>query len=381
MSINYKEFIHPSDKTAMEALRKIPGFNALTKKFMNIIGEKIFKIESTSSYIKLGPNQMPRIYNILVKVCERLKIKTPELYLKLDRDPNAYTYGDSDIFIVIHSGLIETMSEEQIETVLAHECGHILCHHTLYRTMGTLLLNGATFVVNNFIKDIVTSAVLVSIQYAMAYWMRCSEFSADRVSAYYHNSPEPVVDVMLALSGATSNLNEEINRDEFLAQAKDYKVLVDSSAYNKAIEVLKFGMIDHPLNVYRAYEIVEFYKKNKELFSQEYDVIDSTEDPYLPDVKAKQKYNIRIWYEYIKPKKFIKMGGIFDNEPLNIKIAEKEEKILKNSLADLYIDEGTWELVVWNSHSESSFIVPVNSNKALIVSWDSELQSFSIKDK
>ena len=223
--------------------------------------------------------------------------------------------------------------------------------------------------------------MLVSIQYAMAYWMRCSEFSADRVSAYYHNSPEPVVDVMLAFSGATSNLNEEVNRDEFLSQAKDYKVLVDSSAYNKAIEVLKFGMIDHPLNVYRAYEIVEFYKKNKELFLQEYDVIDSTGDPYLPDVTTKQKYNLRIWYEYIKPKKFIKMGGIFDNEPLNIKILGTEERILKNSLADLYIEEGVWELVVWNSHSECSFIVPVNNNKSLVVSWDSELQRFSIKDK
>ncbi len=68
----------------------------------------------------------------------------------MDVYPNAYTYGDTKPFIVITSGLFETFPDELIPTVIAHECGHILCHHTLYTTMGSAILNGASAFVGGF---------------------------------------------------------------------------------------------------------------------------------------------------------------------------------------------------------------------------------------
>lgn len=135
MSLEYGDFIHPSDKKALAALKAIPAFDLVLKKFMSVVGEKMFKIETTSSCLKLGEEQMPEIYAILVRVCDKLQIEVPELYLALDRAPNACTYGDTDVFIVLNSGLLETLTPEQIETVIAHECGHIVCHHVLYSTM------------------------------------------------------------------------------------------------------------------------------------------------------------------------------------------------------------------------------------------------------
>ena len=69
---------------------------------MSIYSERISKLETTSSMIRLSENQLPHIYNILVKVCKKLEISIPELYLKLDREPNACTMGDSEIFIVLN---------------------------------------------------------------------------------------------------------------------------------------------------------------------------------------------------------------------------------------------------------------------------------------
>ena len=130
-----------------------------------------------------------------MKVCKRLEIDIPDFYLALDREPNAYTYGDTNISIVITSGLLETMTLKQLETVLAHECGHIVCRHVLYSTMGRYILQGAELFVGGFISR----AIVTSLQYAFSHWMRCSELSADRVAAYYHMSSEPVIDVMMAL--------------------------------------------------------------------------------------------------------------------------------------------------------------------------------------
>lgn len=55
--------------------------------------------------------------------------------------PNAGTYGDTRIFISVTSGLVEMMNDDELDAVLAHECGHILCRHTLYRTIATYLFN------------------------------------------------------------------------------------------------------------------------------------------------------------------------------------------------------------------------------------------------
>lgn len=41
--IEYTDFIHPSDKKALEALKAVPGFDLVLKKFMSIVGEKCFK--------------------------------------------------------------------------------------------------------------------------------------------------------------------------------------------------------------------------------------------------------------------------------------------------------------------------------------------------
>lgn len=70
-----------------------------------------------------------------------------------------------------------------------------------------------------------------------------------------------VINVMMALSGGTHNLNLKSNKEAFFKQAENYKVLIENSTYNKALEFIQFGLNSHPLNVYRAYEINEFYKK------------------------------------------------------------------------------------------------------------------------
>ncbi len=368
MAIQYNDFIHPSDKKALDALKAVPGFDTVLKKFMNLVGERMFMIETTSSYLKLGPNQLPEIYNILLKVCQKLQIKVPELYLSLDRSPNAYTMGDTDIFIVLHSGLLETMTLEQIETVIAHECGHIICHHVLYHTMGQYILNGAEI----FAKGWISGAIVTSLQYAFAYWMRCSEFSADRVAAYYHESAEPVINVMMAFSGGTHNLQYKLNREEFFKQAENYKVLVDNSKYNKVLEFIQFGQMDHPLNAYRAYEINEFYKKyNIKLLAQsknssQYDT---------------SKYKLKIRYECIKPKSLLKMGGIFDTNQLEVTIQNATYYINKDGVQEITLRNGKYNLSITNGIKQTQYFLDLRYDMSIVVSWDSDSGTISVREE
>lgn len=368
MSLEYGDFIHPSDKKALAALKAIPAFDLVLKKFMSVVGEKMFKIETTSSYLKLGENQMPEIYAILVKVCDKLRIEVPELYLALDREPNAYTYGDTDIFIVLNSGLLETLTPEQLETVIAHECGHIVCRHVLYSTMAQFFLTGADF----FRNGILSAAVIASLQYAFAYWMRCSEFSADRVAAVYHGSAAPVVDVMMALSGGTHNLKYTTSKEAFFKQAEEYRELVKESKYNKLLEFIQFGQMTHPLNAYRAYAINEFYSKYSEKTGGEREETAS---------EKKNEYALSIAYEFEKPKSVLKRAKCASEKRLEVCIGNETHYIEKNTEKTLRLKRGKYELSITNTVVKVEYKLNLRYNTKLIVRRDGESGELSVSEE
>lgn len=249
MSIDSKLFLHDSDKAAMTALKIIPGFTQIMKAFMKVWNEQQFKIINMSTNLKLDEGQMKKYYDILPPICEKLGIDIPELYVTLDVNPNAYTYGDTNPFIVLTSGLFETIPDELIPTVIAHECGHIACHHTLYNTMGRLILNGASTFVSGL-----GNIALYPIQLAFAYWMRCGEFSADRAAAICDGNSEKVIEMCMRFAGYDKDIMAEANVDLFMKQALEYREIVNGNAWNKSLEFILFQNLDHPLNAVRAYE-------------------------------------------------------------------------------------------------------------------------------
>ena len=124
--IKPSEFIHPEDAAALRQLESIPGFPALAKKVLELGIEKLQYGLNMASTIRLSPTQLPELYKHLPPICERLGIKEPEFYLEMNPMPNAYTSGDTRVFIVVTSGLVEMMDDEEFDAILAHECGHIL---------------------------------------------------------------------------------------------------------------------------------------------------------------------------------------------------------------------------------------------------------------
>ena len=255
-TINPRDFIHDNDKRAMDALKSIPAFDQFVKAYMKIFNERSMRILNMSSKVKLSPEQCPRIYNLLPPICEKMNIAVPDIYLELNRDPNAYTSGDTYIFITVTTGLLELMNDDEIQTVLAHECGHIICHHVLYSTMGRMILNGAVSMLG------LGGLVNTALSTAFAYWMRCSEFSADRAAAVFCGEANPVIDVMLRLAGGSKEVAGEINAELFMNQALEYANYVSDSKWNRVLEFLALMNVDHPFLTVRASSIREWCEQD-----------------------------------------------------------------------------------------------------------------------
>lgn len=263
MSFDAKYYMHDSDRIAMQGLKAIPGFNQFVKAFMKIWSERQFRISNMSSCIKISEKQMPKYYNMLPPICEKLGIDIPELYLKLDVEPNSYTSGDTKPFITITSGLFETLPEELIPTVLAHECGHIACHHVLYRTMGSILLNGASTALFDLIPFGFSGIASVPLEIAFFYWMRCSELSADRAAILCDGSPDKMSEVCMRLAGFDKDIPAVAYKEGFIEQAKEYRDMVSNSKWDKTLEFFALRYETHPFMSVRTLECEEWGKSEK----------------------------------------------------------------------------------------------------------------------
>lgn len=257
MNIDAKFYMHDADKIALQALQAIPGFTQLFKAFMKVWSEKQFRIQNMSTNLRISEKQLSRYYDMLPPICRKLGIEVPELYLKLDVVPNAYTAGDTKPFIVITSGLLDTMPEELIPTVLAHECGHIACRHCLYTTMGQFILSEAVSLLG------LDGLAILPIQMAFSYWMRCSELSADRAAALCDGNADKIVEMCLRFAGFGKGIHGDINVEEFMNQASEYRQMIDESKWDKTLEFMMLSSIDHPLNAVRAKECHEWAETDR----------------------------------------------------------------------------------------------------------------------
>lgn len=257
MSVNASLYMHEQDRAALTALKSIPAFTPLLRAYMKAWNEKLFRIQNMATNLRLSEKQLPQYYSPLPPICEKLGIEVPELYLQLNVEPNAYTSGDTKPFIVITSGLLETLPEELLPTVLAHECGHIACHHVLYTTMGQMILkgmlNGAAGMFG--LGDLLSLPVAA----AFAHWMRCSEFSADRAAALCDGTADKMVEVCMRFAGYDKDIGGgQGNVEAFLEQAQEYRAMTADDKWNKALELYTYWSTSHPLNAVRASECREW---------------------------------------------------------------------------------------------------------------------------
>lgn len=297
-----KYYTHPSDRSALKALEAIPGFHQLMKAIMKVWDERMSRLKNMSSMIRINEYQLPEYYNLLFPICEKLGIEVPELYLHLNVFPDSYTGGDTKPYIVVTSGLFETIPEELIPTVLAHECGHIACHHVLYSRIANIIKDRTFNVIQQYIPF--GGYATIPLQAGFMRWYRCSELSADRAAVLCDGTSEKTFELCMRFAGYDRDVKGTFNRKEFLLQAKEYRDMINSSTWDTTLETILLMNESHPLSVVRALEAIEFEKS--EIFDR---ILDGTIEEFYkpvevyetaPDVKEAPEKKERVKFEFPK---------------------------------------------------------------------------------
>ncbi|MBI4860135.1 MAG: M48 family metallopeptidase [Candidatus Riflebacteria bacterium] len=237
---------------ALQTLQTFKGLDYICKKILEYGMERIMQIENIGNRVQVGPAQLPDLHNLMRTACTVLDLPPVPLYVEMNPVPNAYTYGVSQPFVIMTTGLLDLLTPDELLGALGHELGHVLCRHVLYRIVAenistiTTMIGQATLGIGKLLSQGLVLALLE--------WYRKSEYTADRAGLLTVQDPNIMVSTLMKLAGGASRWTQNMNQEAFLKQADQYDAL-DESTLNKAYKFLQQVNLSHPIPVLRAKEI------------------------------------------------------------------------------------------------------------------------------
>jgi Zn-dependent protease with chaperone function len=238
---------HPADRAALNALRKVPGFDEAVKRIFGFFGERGIRLLFQANAVRVGPDQFPRLHELLTETCATMDWPDrPELYVTQTPIVNAAAVGFEHPFIVLNSGAVKLLDDDELRVLIGHELGHVMSGHALYTTITILIL---TLGFQNL--PFLAGIALLPLKLALLEWSRKAELSSDRAGLLVSQDRDASMRVFLKLAGGGTMT--EMNLPAFMEQAKEYEQA--GGPLDTIYKILNTLGASHPFNTLRAAEL------------------------------------------------------------------------------------------------------------------------------
>jgi heat shock protein HtpX len=186
---------------------------------------------ATYSAQPVSPEQNSAVYArvapIVAGLGQRMGIPMPKLWLIPDPSPNAFATGRNPqhASVAFTAGILEAMSDGEIEGVVAHELGHVLHRDILISSVAATIASAITFLsrmgfffggrrddedrgggMGGLFMLILAPIAAMLIQMAIS---RSREFDADVASAKYTGKPQELISALQKLDAYSKRLPME----------------------------------------------------------------------------------------------------------------------------------------------------------------------------
>lgn len=243
---------HPADRAALQALRAVPGFDDVVRKIIAFLGgERGIRLLFQGNAVRAGPEQYPLAHSLHVEVTATFDWPAlPEMYVSQTPVFNAGAYGVDEPFIVLHSAALELLNEEELRVLIAHEMGHVVSGHSLYRTIAEILL-----AVSLGSLPFLAGIALLPIRLAILEWSRKAELSSDRAGLLGSQNILASQQLFMKMAGAYRGALEsgQMALDPFIAQANEY--VATNEGLDLVYKLVNTLALTHPMHTVRAAEL------------------------------------------------------------------------------------------------------------------------------
>src|SRR6266436_2461460 len=91
--------------------------------------------------------QVPRLYEVMERLAAKANLPVPKLYLVPEAAPNAFATGRNPrhASVAVTQGLLQLMTDDELEGVIAHELSHVRNYDILISSVAATLAGAITF--------------------------------------------------------------------------------------------------------------------------------------------------------------------------------------------------------------------------------------------
>ncbi len=273
-AISPKAYEHPADRAATAALKAIPHLDGVVRKIIEFGYERALRRGVLGSAVRLGEDQLQHVWSAHARAYVTLDIEpAPDLYLTQFPIANALAIGAGKPIVVVNSELIQLLDSEQLRGVFAHEAGHVLSEHVLYRTVLVIVLQLTALPG--------VPIPLFPLRAALMEWFRAAELSCDRAAALVIRDPVAVCRTLMIIAAGAEAANLDL--DVFMRQGQEYRE--KPSPLDRFSRLFADLNLTHPMSVQRVHELMDWVK------SGDYDrIVDgayaSRDEPVRPQAEA-----------------------------------------------------------------------------------------------
>src|SRR6202795_3062771 len=92
--------------------------------------------------------QLPRLYQVMERLCAKAGLPMPKLYMIPQPAPNAFATGRNPAHasVAVTAGLMELMNDDELEGVIAHELSHVRNYDILITSIAATLAGAITWI-------------------------------------------------------------------------------------------------------------------------------------------------------------------------------------------------------------------------------------------
>lgn len=257
--LSAEAFLAETDRKALAALQKVPLLPLVIKKFHESGLDRWIYCWNMAMSVRCGPKQYGTLHRITKECSDILDMPMPELYLTNNPFPNAHSGGVDRPYIVLRSGIVDTLDDEQLYHLIGHELGHIKAGHVLYQEVAWVLIPILEMIGRRTLGA--GDVAQVALTAAFFEWSRQAEVTADRAGLLCSQDFSTSASANLMLTGGPNRLSHEASESQFLDQARTYQDMNLLDSIGKMMVFMFYGMRStHPMPVHRVQQLERWYE-------------------------------------------------------------------------------------------------------------------------
>ncbi len=220
--LSSETYEHPFDRKALASLQNMPGVSLLLKKINEYGIDRLLRLKSLGSEIRISPRNFPQLHQAFVETCQILDV-TPLPELCLFRGTGhieSYIVGVEKPLVGINLDAIEWLNSDELLYIFGHEVARIKSQNMVYHQMAIVmpalknLLSSTTLGVGGLVAS--------GMELGLYNWRMMSRFTADRAALLACQDIDVATTTLMKLAGLPDEYLTTAVIEDFLIQAREF---------------------------------------------------------------------------------------------------------------------------------------------------------------